>query len=58
MLLAGFLLVEWLGREKQYAIEGIAGRYNPALRWSFYLLLTGFILVFQGEQQEFIYFQF
>ncbi len=57
-LVAIFILIEWRGRNNEYAIEKLLLYRNKRLRWTFYLLLAMMILVFQGEQQEFIYFQF
>lgn len=52
-----FIIVEWLGRSGEYAIERIDFMKKP-LRWSFYVLLIILMFSFTGEQQEFIYFQF
>ncbi|NAS30150.1 MBOAT family protein [Flavobacteriaceae bacterium R38] len=57
LLLLGFLIVEWLGRTGEYAIEKI-DVINKPLRWSIYLLLIVFMFSFTGQEQEFIYFQF
>ncbi len=51
-----FVLIEWLGRDKEYALEHL--KMPVYLRWSFYYLIIFVILWFGGEQQEFIYFQF
>jgi hypothetical protein len=49
------LVVEWLQRDKQHALQ-IEGAGLPApVRWACYNVL---ILAFGGNQQEFIYFQF
>ena len=53
-----FLLVEWLGRNGQYAISNITILNNRIVRWIIYLLILTLIIVFKGKQQEFIYFQF
>ena len=52
-----FIIVEWLGRTGDYAIEKIDFIKKP-LRWSFYIILIILMFSFTGEQQEFIYFQF
>lgn len=57
LLVLFFIVVEWLGRTGEYAIEKI-GFMNKPLRWSFYLLIIILMFSFTGEQQEFIYFQF
>lgn len=53
-----FILVEWVGREQKYAIANIGSTWSRPLRWSFYYLIIIFLLLFQGSQQQFIYFQF
>ncbi|MCA0153004.1 MBOAT family O-acyltransferase [Winogradskyella vincentii] len=56
-LIVFFILIEWLGRSGEYAIQKIDFVKNP-IRWSFYMFLIILIFLFTGEQQEFIYFQF
>ncbi len=51
-----FVLIEWLGRDKEYALEYL--NMPRFVRWGVYYLLIFAILWFGGEQQEFIYFQF
>ncbi|WP_420602945.1 MBOAT family O-acyltransferase [Flagellimonas sp.] len=59
VLLIFFLIIEWMGRENEYAIEGLRVRMNKRVyRWSFYLIIWSFIFIFSGNEQEFIYFQF
>lgn len=58
MLVGLFTLVEWAGRRDQYAIEKIWLNYKAWLRRSIYLLLAILVLLFSGQQQSFIYFQF
>ena len=53
-----FLGIEWLGRERQYAIAGIGSTWPRVARWSFYYLIIIFIVVWSGAEQPFIYFQF
>ena len=55
-----FILLEWRGREFKYAIENIFLSKNRRIRFSFYyfLLLTIIYFTINGEEQEFIYFQF
>jgi len=53
-----FLLIEWLGKNNNYAIEKLGLKWNRPLRWGFYYLLIFCIFYFYGEQQQFIYFQF
>lgn len=56
-LLFSFILVEWLGRHGEYAIEQIDFFKKP-IRWCFYLILIVLMFRFAGEEQAFIYFQF
>lgn len=58
ILIVLFLVVEWRGREKQYAIENIGLNMAKPARWVCYMALVFIIFYFQGNQQEFIYFQF
>ena len=56
-LLLFFIIIEWIGRSGEYAIERIDWLNKP-LRWSLYLLLIILMFAFTGEEQQFIYFQF
>ncbi|MEN1786263.1 MAG: MBOAT family O-acyltransferase [Bacteroidota bacterium] len=59
LLLMVFLLVEWMGRSNEYAIEKIDLGVKPkTVRWSFYLLVWSLVFIFSSNEQEFIYFQF
>lgn len=58
ILLTIFMVIEWFGRENQYAIEKIALNWPKPARWFFYYLIAMTALLFSGQQQEFIYFQF
>ncbi|WP_432711899.1 MBOAT family O-acyltransferase [Pedobacter sp.] len=58
LLLTLFILIEWLGRTKQYALEHFAFHWSPAVRWSAYYLFLVTIFYFAGAEQQFIYFQF
>ena len=53
-----FVLIEWIGRENQYAIEYLELRCPKYARWMFYWLISVVILLYGGQQQDFIYFQF
>lgn len=57
-LLIIFLVVEWSGRESQYAIEHAGLKWPKSLRWAFYLLIAWSVFLFMGREQQFIYFQF
>ena len=60
LLLSVFMIVEWLGREKQYAIESLS-KYSPSLRLVLYIIIIIFIfnsVSVSSNSTEFIYFQF
>lgn len=58
LLFIGLLVViEWLGRRNQYALENVPIKYR-AIRWILYYALVMCILLFSGQQETFIYFQF
>jgi hypothetical protein len=53
-----FVVIEWLGKQNEYAIATMFTANSRVLRWSFYLCLLMSIFLFSGKQQQFIYFQF
>jgi D-alanyl-lipoteichoic acid acyltransferase DltB (MBOAT superfamily) len=59
IVVIAFVLVEWKGREQQYAIEQIGVIHNRPLRWaiySFIIFITGMFM--KTTEMPFIYFQF
>ncbi len=56
VILCLFFLIEWLGREQDFALEKL--QLKTPYRWTFYVILTLFIFYFAGSEQQFIYFQF
>jgi len=58
VLVCIFVVVEWLGREEQYAIARVGVKLNRPLRWAVYYSLLAVIFYYSGAKQEFIYFQF
>ena len=58
VLIVLFLIIEWIGREMEYGISNFGIQRNTTLRWSYYLVIIFLIFWFQGDKQEFIYFQF
>ena len=59
VLLIVFLVLEWIGRRQQYAIETLFVKQSRFIKWTFYMLLIMLVFVFTSKtQQEFIYFQF
>ena len=53
-----FTLVEWQGREGQYAIEHLGTKWSRPLRFAMYYEIIFAIFWFGGKEQQFIYFQF
>jgi alginate O-acetyltransferase complex protein AlgI len=53
-----FMIIEWYGRENQYAIESIRIKYSRPVRWAVYYSIVLLIFFFAGQGQTFIYFQF
>ncbi len=53
-----FFFIEWLGRENKYGIEVFLAKKKRVWRWGFYFLLLTLMLLFGGQKQQFIYFQF
>lgn len=58
VLIVIFLIIEWFGREQQYAIEKIGLKWYKPLRWAVYYCIVLLIFYFAGQEQQFIYFQF
>ena len=58
MLMTFFIIIEWIGREHQYALQVFGVKWPKAVRWSFYYALIIVTILFMGKEQEFIYFQF
>jgi alginate O-acetyltransferase complex protein AlgI len=58
-LVVFFVLIEWNGRECQYAIENSGRNWPRSIRWAFYSLLIFAIGMFMPSvESPFIYFQF
>ena len=53
-----FIFIEWLGREKQHALQFDGVVVPKSVRWGIYYVLIAIIFFFSGTQQQFIYFQF
>jgi D-alanyl-lipoteichoic acid acyltransferase DltB (MBOAT superfamily) len=58
LILLIFNIIEWLGRDQQYAIAKFGLRWNRPFRWAFYYIIVIVIWLYAGAQQQFIYFQF
>ncbi|WP_018674752.1 MBOAT family O-acyltransferase [Riemerella columbina] len=59
ILVAFLLVIEWIGRDNNYALEHFLLRKSRLIRWSFYSFLIMIIILFmQTNETPFIYFQF
>lgn len=59
LLLLIFVLIEWNGREKHYAIRNLGQNKPRPIRWSYYALIIFAIGMFMPTvESPFIYFQF
>lgn len=59
LLIMIFILIEWFGRENQYAISHIGQKWFSPLRWAFYSLIIFAIGMYMPSvESPFIYFQF
>ena len=57
-LITLFMMIEWIGRSNQYAIENLINTKNKYFAWVLYFFLAFTILLFSGKPQDFFYFQF
>lgn len=53
-----FIVAEWSGRERPFAIQNTLLGSAKWMRWSFYYALILIIYFYSGKEQTFIYFQF
>jgi D-alanyl-lipoteichoic acid acyltransferase DltB (MBOAT superfamily) len=58
ILIIIFLIIEWIGREEQFAIAKIGLKWYAPLRWTMYYIIIFMIFWLGGKEQQFIYFQF
>lgn len=52
------MLIEWMGKSGNYAIERVGQSMPKFARWTFYYVLILVIFFFSATSKEFIYFQF
>ena len=59
ILIVGFVIIEWIGREEEFAIANLGLNWSKPRRYSLYYFLV-FIIVYFGQfsDNQFIYFQF
>lgn len=53
-----FFIIEWLGRDQQYALARLRLKLPQPVRWAVYYLLIFVIFAYVEKHQQFIYFQF
>ena len=58
ILVGVFVLIEWFGREGQYAISNLGLKWKRPIRYAMYYAIIIAIFWFGGKEQQFIYFQF
>jgi alginate O-acetyltransferase complex protein AlgI len=58
ILITTFVLIEWKGREGQFAIQNFGIKWKRPLRYAMYYAIIIAIFEFGGKEQQFIYFQF
>jgi len=57
-ILGIFIIIEWIGREQQYAIATLGMKWKRPFRHALYYLIIVSLFWFGGKEQLFIYFQF
>lgn len=57
IILALFILLEWIGRNQEFTIK-TTFTHSKVMRWTTYYLLLVIIFLHLGTEQTFIYFQF
>ncbi len=58
LLIVVFMVIEWIGRTEEYALEKLGLQSKRPVRWIMYFSLFFIVLWFSGKEQQFIYFQF
>lgn len=58
VLIIIFSIIEWIGREDQYAIEHSGRDWYKPVRWAMYYIIILAIFQYTGREKQFIYFQF
>ena len=62
LLLMAFVIIEWFGREGQFAIQHLGLKWKRPIRYAMYYAIIIIIIIaifwFGGKEQQFIYFQF
>lgn len=58
LLVLMFVVIEWIGRNGNYAIESLANQKSNFIRYLSYTVIIIIIFLFSGDSQQFIYFNF
>lgn len=58
VLILFLLIVEWVGREEQFALAKLGLSWPKPVRWAAYYALVFIIFYYAGSEKQFIYFQF
>lgn len=58
ILIIFMLTIEWISRDKEYAIKELFAKKNVILRWGFYYVLVFLVFLFYIAPKGFIYAQF
>jgi hypothetical protein len=58
VLVIFFLMIEWFGRDGDFALQNLLKGRAKVFRWSFYYFLILLMVYENGNEQTFIYFQF
>lgn len=57
-LLISFIMIEWMGRTKDYALAAVGFNWKRPARFALYYSILLIIFFLSGKNQQFIYFQF
>jgi len=58
VMIVVLLIIEWIGRENEFALSRFGFGWRRLARLSFYFGIVLLIFLFMGKEQQFIYFQF
>jgi alginate O-acetyltransferase complex protein AlgI len=54
----GFMTIEWIGHNQVHPLASLFKSSSKLIRWGLYILIGIAIVITQGKEQTFIYFQF
>lgn len=58
LLIIIFMVIEWRGRQQEFALSNLNTRLSKVSRWALYYTILLVVLWFSGKEQQFIYFRF